>query len=192
MIGVDASAAAMAGSSRRAARPVRRGGLPNAMFAVAAAERPPAELIGRADELTVLLPWGSLLRGALALDAAAAAGIAALLAADGRATALVSVTDRDRLAIAPLDDDARDGLAARWERFALAVSSFRAAAPEEAAELGSSWARRLAAGRDRSLWRIDLVRRDDHGGIGAGGGRGRGPAPDGLRGDVPGGISRWG
>ena len=38
VIGVDASAAAMASSSRRAAR---RGALPNALFAVAAAEHPP-------------------------------------------------------------------------------------------------------------------------------------------------------
>jgi 16S rRNA (adenine(1408)-N(1))-methyltransferase len=38
VIGVDASADAMAESSRRAAR---RGALPNALFAVAAAEHPP-------------------------------------------------------------------------------------------------------------------------------------------------------
>jgi 16S rRNA (adenine(1408)-N(1))-methyltransferase len=38
VIGVDASAAGMAEASRRAAR---RGALPNALFAVAAAEDPP-------------------------------------------------------------------------------------------------------------------------------------------------------
>ena len=38
VIGVDASAAGLAESSRRAAR---RGTLPNALFAVAAAEHPP-------------------------------------------------------------------------------------------------------------------------------------------------------
>jgi 16S rRNA (adenine(1408)-N(1))-methyltransferase len=38
VIGVDASAEAMAESSRRAAR---RGALPNALFVVAAAEHPP-------------------------------------------------------------------------------------------------------------------------------------------------------
>lgn len=37
-IGVDANAAAMAGASRRA---TRRDALPNALFAVAAAEHPP-------------------------------------------------------------------------------------------------------------------------------------------------------
>jgi hypothetical protein len=38
VIGLDAVAGAMAGASRRAAR---RGALPNALFAVAAAEHPP-------------------------------------------------------------------------------------------------------------------------------------------------------
>jgi 16S rRNA (adenine(1408)-N(1))-methyltransferase len=38
VVGLDANAAAMAEASRRA---LRRGGLPNALFAVAAAEHPP-------------------------------------------------------------------------------------------------------------------------------------------------------
>ena len=68
VIGIDASAGAMAEASRRAARPARRGGLPNALFVVAAAEALPPELDGVADVVTIQLPWGSLLRGALALD----------------------------------------------------------------------------------------------------------------------------
>jgi 16S rRNA (adenine(1408)-N(1))-methyltransferase len=53
-IGVDANAAAMARSSRRA---WRRDALPNALFAVAAAERPPEALHGLAGSLTVNFPW---------------------------------------------------------------------------------------------------------------------------------------
>ncbi len=67
VIGIDASAAAMAEASRRAARPAARGGVANALFVVAAAERPPIELLGIADEVTINFPWGSLLRGALAM-----------------------------------------------------------------------------------------------------------------------------
>ena len=43
---------------------------------MASAEALPDGLCGLADLVTVNLPWGSLLRGALALDDAAAAGIA--------------------------------------------------------------------------------------------------------------------
>ena len=67
-MGIDADAAAMAESSRRAAAPVSRGGLPNALFVVAAAEALPAGLAGAFDRVTVNLPWASLLRGALVIE----------------------------------------------------------------------------------------------------------------------------
>ncbi len=72
VIGVDANADAMAEASRRAAGPARRGGVSNALFVVASAEALPPELDGVADLVTIHLPWGSLLRGALALDEAVA------------------------------------------------------------------------------------------------------------------------
>ena len=52
-VGVDASDAAMAEASRRAGRKPGHGGLENALFVVAAAEAPPAELEGVADLVTV-------------------------------------------------------------------------------------------------------------------------------------------
>jgi 16S rRNA (adenine(1408)-N(1))-methyltransferase len=154
---VDANATAMAESSRRAARSVAKGGLGNALFVVASAEHPPAELIGRADELTVAFPWGSLQRGALALDEVAARGIASLVRPDGRITTLVSVTVGDGPEIAPLDASAEAGLAERWSRHGLCLASFCPASGVEVAATKSTWARRLAAGRDRPVWRIELV-----------------------------------
>jgi len=151
----------MAASSLRAARPTRKGGLPNALFVVAAAERPPDELCAVAAEVTILFPWGSLLRGALALDdgQAAAAGIADLVALGGIVRALVSIDPRDRLTVPTIDASHRAGLAARWARHALTLTAFGPADPEEIDASGSSWARRLAAGRDRQVWRLELRRR---------------------------------
>ena len=40
-----------------------KGGRGNVLFVVAAIEAPPAELLGAADEVSVLFPWGSLLAG---------------------------------------------------------------------------------------------------------------------------------
>ncbi len=109
VVGVDAAAVAMAESSLRAARPARKSGLPNALFVVAAAERPPAELTGIAAEVTITMPWGFLLRGALALDdaCAAAAGIASLLAPGGGVRILLSIDPRDGLEMPGLDAVAR-------------------------------------------------------------------------------------
>src|SRR5258708_30993344 len=102
----------MVESSLRAARPERKGGLPNAVFVVAAAERPPEELRAIAAETTILFPWGSLLRGALALDDAcdAAAGVAAFVAPGGLVRLLVSIDPRDRLPAPPLESAGRDAL----------------------------------------------------------------------------------
>jgi len=165
VIGVDANAAGMAEASRRAARPAARGGLPNALFVVAAAEAVPGELEGIADEVTVNLPWGSLLRGAVALDDAAAAGIARLLAPRGRARFLLAPAAKDQLADA-VDPVHRlaDGLAADWARHGLDLVAARPATDEEIAATRSTWARRLglrADDPDRTAWRLDLERRAD-------------------------------
>jgi 16S rRNA (adenine(1408)-N(1))-methyltransferase len=150
----------MAETSRRAARAPRRGGLPNALFVVAAAEHPPIELAGVAEELSIIFPWGSLLAGALALDPAAADGIASLVGPMGCVRIVASVVDDDRLALAPLSASDVTGLAARWSCYGLRLSSFRPATAAELDASGSSWARRLAAGRRRPTWRIELVKED--------------------------------
>jgi 16S rRNA (adenine(1408)-N(1))-methyltransferase len=149
----------MAESSRRAARRTARGGLPNALFVAAAAERLPSEIHGVADELTISFPWGSLLRGVLALDETAAAGIASLLAPAGVATAMFSIEDRDGLDLPRLDaDGACEAVRERWSDHGLQVRGLRRASAAEIAATRSTWARRLAAGRDRAVWRLDLRR----------------------------------
>ena len=150
----------MAEASRRAARSAAKGGVPNTLFALASAEQIPEELLGVADTMTLAFPWGSLLRGALALDNAAAQGIAALLAPNATAVATFSIEDRDRLDVPPLHDTAeRRALADRWSRIGLDVCALRPATREELAAMPSTWARRLAAGRDRAAWRLELQAR---------------------------------
>lgn len=61
-IGVDAVAENMAKSARAAGASLKKGGVPNAAFIRAAAERLPGPLAGLADTLTVQYPWGSLMR----------------------------------------------------------------------------------------------------------------------------------
>jgi 16S rRNA (adenine(1408)-N(1))-methyltransferase len=160
VIGIDASATAMAESSRRAARASRKGGLPNALFVVAAAERPPDEVRATAAEVTILFPWGSLLGGALALENGvdAATGIASLVAPGGIVRALVSIDPRDRLTVPALEVTHRNDLAARWACHGLTLTAFEPARSTDIEASGSSWARRLAAGRDRRVWRLELRR----------------------------------
>ncbi|MGH2467881.1 MAG: hypothetical protein ACRDGL_09160, partial [Candidatus Limnocylindrales bacterium] len=95
VVGLDADAAAMAEASRRAARRVENGGLPNVLFLVAGAEALPQPLAGRFDEALVLFPWGSLLRGIVGGEAALVEGLAALLRPRGKLTVLLSLTEHD-------------------------------------------------------------------------------------------------
>jgi 16S rRNA (adenine(1408)-N(1))-methyltransferase len=166
VVGVDPVAAVMAEASRRAARPVAKGGRPNALFVVAAAEALPAELCGVADRVTVNLPWGSLLRGALALDDAAARGIARLVRPGGTAELLVAPNARDRLA-ADVDVARRiaEGLAADWRTFGLALVEAREATSADLALVRTTWARRLQLGTttDRRAWRLVLRREPPQG-----------------------------
>lgn len=163
VIGLDAVPAAMADASRRAARPLRKGGLPNASFVAAAVECLPAELHGLADEVTISLPWGSLLRGLLGEASAPgpraevdiAAGLAGLLRPEGRLRIVVSLVERDRVG----DASSSWRIVRTFERAGLRALEVRPAGPAELREIGSSWARRLGAGSAaRPAWWLRFER----------------------------------
>jgi len=151
VLGLDANAAAMAESSRRAARSTRKGGFVNARFVLAAAESLPSELRGRASLVTVRFPWGSLLRGCLGLDDAVTAGVAGLVAGRGMLELLLAPAERDGLAGVPTNaDEIIDAGVAAFERQGLVPVLAREATPPEVTGTGSSWARRLRVGGRRS------------------------------------------
>ena len=160
VVGVDASAAAMAEASRRAARRPGRGGLPNALFVVAAAEALPAELDGLAGLVTVHFPWGSLLRGLVAADPAVVGGLVRAMRPGATLSMLLSATARDRAAgIEPIQEAT---LAAMVEAYdghgGLAVTTVRPATPADVAASRSTWGRRLGAGARRPAWLLEAKR----------------------------------
>jgi hypothetical protein len=126
----------------------------NALFVVAAAEAPPAELAARAGLLTIAFPWGSLLRGVLGADDAALEGIARLLAAGGRMEVLLSITPRDRAPIGRIDEEAIRAIGDAWCRAGLTLLEARPATAIEVGAARSSWSRRLRSDPDRPVWRL--------------------------------------
>jgi 16S rRNA (adenine(1408)-N(1))-methyltransferase len=159
VVGVDASAAAMAEASRRAARRPGRGGLPNARFVVAAAEALPAGLDGLADRVTVHFPWGSLLRGLLTADPAIMGGLARTLRPGATLTLLVSATDRDRGAgVGPVGEAGLATLADAYAAHGLVVTRVRPATAADVAASRSTWGRRLGAGDRRPAWLLEARR----------------------------------
>jgi 16S rRNA (adenine(1408)-N(1))-methyltransferase len=161
-LGMDANAASMIESSRRAAKPGHKGGRPNAVFVVAAAEAPPPELTAIADEITITLPWGSLLAGVLGRDDRVAAGVAALLAPGGLVRSIVSTASCDGRDLPVLDERLSAVIADAWTGHGLTLAGFRPATAAELAGTHSTWARRLGLGSGtREAWTIELRRRLD-------------------------------
>src|SRR5262249_5952848 len=87
-----------------AGRASRRGGVPNALFVVAAAEALPPELRGAAGAITVHFPWGSLLRGLVTGEPDVAGQLASIAAPAARIELLLSARPSDRLPWLPRVD----------------------------------------------------------------------------------------
>jgi len=160
VIGVDANAAAMIEAARRAAARPNRGGLPNALFVVAAVEALPAELGGVADLVTAHFPWGSLLRGLLAADRAMMAGVTRLMRPGAVLSLVVSAVARDGgVGVEPICDDTLHRVADAYRNHGLTVIEARKATAEDVTATHSTWAKRLGAGVRRQAW---LLRATTH------------------------------
>jgi 16S rRNA (adenine(1408)-N(1))-methyltransferase len=152
VIGVDPDAAAMREASHTAARPPKRGGLANALFLAASAEELPGPLAGRADHVTVALPWGSLLHGLLAADAQLLASIAACLKAGGEIELLLSTAPTDNAAVTLASQANAHRLGAAYAAVGLQVHDVRPANESDVARLSSAWGRRLGIPDRRQAW----------------------------------------
>lgn len=137
-IGVDAC--------RENLRAVSRGAPPNALFVIANALALPDDLAGLAAQVTINFPWGSLLAGLLAGQPALLAGLRAIM----RPGADLEIRLNERALAEAGWSPAAGGTRVRH---VLQASGFAVGPPllMDAAALRAcptSWARRLAAGRD--------------------------------------------
>lgn len=147
VIGVDASAEGLREPSRKAAAKPARGGLANAMFGVLPLERAPGELAGLVDSLTVLLPWGSLLRAVALPEPDAVARLRALCRPGASLQVVFGYGPGDPLAVQALPGPAAEArrveLAASYAAAGFAVAA-RPMSRAEVGELPTTWAKKLA------------------------------------------------
>jgi 16S rRNA (adenine(1408)-N(1))-methyltransferase len=151
VVGIDPVREAMREMSARAGRKPERGGLPNVLYLVASVERPPEELRGRADELYVNLPWGSLMRGIILAEPEVLAGLAGL-ASEG-ATLRIILNTRIFDEPVPLDardlpdvtpEYVRDELTRKFAAHGIRITEARPYEADEFGDLATTWAKRLA------------------------------------------------
>ncbi len=142
---------------RDGARTALRRRLPNALFVVASIERLPHELDGRADAVTITLPWGSLLRGIVAADPCVLLPLARLAKPDADVRILLSVEPADAATgLPPLEAATLRANAPAYAAADLRLVRCDAATAEEISASGSSWAKRLGA--DRRVFALELRR----------------------------------
>lgn len=158
-VGVDPVADAMQEVSAKAAKKPARGGLPNVLFLMDAAETLPGELAGMADLVTINYPWGSLLRALTTPDPAIVKHLTALGRPGSEMVILFNASIFDdpayceRLGVIPVDPVRAWGeLAEGYAQAGLEIG--------EVAELTgpvdhrTSWGQRLVLGSARKTLRL--------------------------------------
>jgi 16S rRNA (adenine(1408)-N(1))-methyltransferase len=125
----------------------------NLAFVAAAANDLPGDLAGIADEVTVVLPWGSLLQVVLLADPVFVDKVKAVLKPRGQLEMLISVAESDVGAgkINFGESQAR-ALVAEYAGLGLTPDGLKVADESDVDRLGSSWGRRLAIPRRRQAW----------------------------------------
>jgi 16S rRNA (adenine(1408)-N(1))-methyltransferase len=137
---------------------VRRKKLP-VLFVGAAVERPPAALLGRADELAAVMPWGSLLDGILGADPAVLRAVLALGGPAATLDAVVNVrpwdapdsVDRKLAATPEPTAEHLTGLVTAYAELGWTLEPTGWLTDAEARALGSTWASRVVAARASRL-----------------------------------------
>lgn len=143
VIGIDAC--------RENLRDLSRQPRANALFVIANARALPSELYGLASYVTINFPWGSLLEGLLTHDAALLSGLLAITRPDATLEVRLNAGALSEIGWS-LDEGAHR------VRDVLAVNGFHlrpvaALSPGDLRAFPSTWAKRLAFGRDpRALY----------------------------------------
>lgn len=154
VIGMDTLDEPMGEIAAKSARKPARGGRSNLVLVRASIEALPPELGGVADEVSVQLPWGSLLEGIVLARDDVLGGLAALCRPGARLTVtlngeiwLDSTPARYEQLPVPTPEYVADVVAAGLARVGVALGEARYSSAEEAKALPTTWARRLGHGR---------------------------------------------
>ncbi|HEV7654774.1 MAG TPA: methyltransferase domain-containing protein [Mycobacteriales bacterium] len=137
------------------------------LFVAAAAEHPPEALVGRAAEIAVVMPWGSLLDGILGADRALLAAVLGLGAPGATLDAVVNVRpwdapesiDRKLAATPEPTPEHLTELIGAYAELGWALQPIGRLTDGEARALGSTWASRVVAARASQLLRLRANRR---------------------------------
>lgn len=160
----DLNSDALRTSAARAARKPQRGGISNLICIAEPVEVLAKELPGIANRLSIVLPWGSLLRGIALPDPMLLGNLRCLSAENATIEIVFSHDERrdagqaDRLGFARIDEShVRQTLAEAYERACFRVIAIDTINQAELRHYETAWASRLAFGKPRTVWRLRLT-----------------------------------
>ena len=165
-VGLDPASENLAEASAKSARKPTKGGRPNVLFIRASAEAMPRELDGLAAGVYILMPWGRLLDIVATGEPGALAGIARVAAAGACLEVLInySIFYGDRMSadtahLPPMSERYVDEVMSdRYLSAGFEIVERAMVAKEELAQTPTTWARRLAYGREPSALRFRATR----------------------------------
>ena len=150
VIGIDRNADGMRERSHRAAAKPARGGVPNAIYAHAGIETLPSELDDLATRVTILFPWGALLRAVWTPDLAALRGLRRICRRNARIDVVVAYSPRDASAFAGIEPEPSSRLLDGWRAAGFAPR----ACDVDPADWETTWSRKLAFDPSRRFFAI--------------------------------------
>ncbi|WP_217265448.1 MULTISPECIES: rRNA methyltransferase [Thermomonospora] len=164
VIGLDPAWRRMVPTAVRSRRKPAKGGVSNLVLVSAVIEEPPQELVGLADELLVLMPWGKLLRGVVLGEADVCGGLRAVAKAGATVDVTVGTSIwRDPVPLEIRDlpeltpEYARDVLSDRLAALGWRITAADLVSSTAMERINSSWARRLGSGSAEVVMHLRAV-----------------------------------
>jgi len=160
-IGIDPARENLEQYSARIHRKPSKGGLLNILYVIASAEDPPLELDGLTGTIHINFPWGSLLQAVVLADQRVLANIARISSPGGSLEMLINTSIfRDPIPtrvqeLPELTLDYIDNvLAPAYAQASIRILERRVLSEEEMKQVRTTWARRLAYGKDPGTFYI--------------------------------------
>lgn len=159
LIASDANPSALEEIAWRAGRKPARGGVSNLLCIAEPLDVLANQLGAVADRITVILPWGSLLRAVALPEIVSLGNIARLCLPNAAVEIVISYDQHDAregapLGIARLDEQSIAALQQPYARAGLEITAAESIPHQQLAGYETTWARRLTYGRQRDVWRI--------------------------------------
>lgn len=142
--------------AQKSSQSERKGGLNNLLYVVASAEALPYELESLVTEVTILFPWGSLLKAAVKGDETFLSGLKKVMAKKASLRLIFSLDETiekkvmESFDFSSLSKESLDQLCVLYSRAGFRMR-WRYIPQDELKKFPSTWAKRLAYGRPRPV-----------------------------------------